>query len=132
MRYPAILLLCIAAFSWILAQDGTNNAAQQMNMAKCISHAKQIAQACKLYASGHNGNYPKKLEDLLPFYITDSEIFADPLSAKKEAMGYEYFGAGATDSNDPAKVLLRSKNPRPDGQRVYAFCDGSAVFRADK
>jgi hypothetical protein len=96
----------------------------------CLSNEKQIALACKLYASDHGGSYPVKLEELIPTYLQDASIFISPLSAKKEAIGYDYYSG--LDSDPPDKILLRSKDTTPDGKRVIVHSDCSGVIEADK
>ncbi|HWB58679.1 MAG TPA: hypothetical protein VG733_04270 [Chthoniobacteraceae bacterium] len=99
---------------------------------QCLSNAKQIGLACRLYASDNDGKYPPKLEDLIPTYLQDKNLFVSPLSANKEEMGFEYLGAGLTDSDDPTKILLRSKDTTPDGLRVVVFLDSSGKIVPDK
>ncbi len=41
---------------------------------QAVTEAKQIAIACKLYASDHEGRYPAKLEDLVPEYLPDRKV----------------------------------------------------------
>jgi hypothetical protein len=99
---------------------------------KALSNARQIALACHLYASDNDGNFPPKLDDLVPVYLQDRGLFISPLSAKKEAMGYDYFGFGGTDSGNPKHLLLRSRDTTPDGLRVIVYFDCSGELKEDK
>ena len=105
--------------------------AEQKNL-KCLSNAKQICLACRLCCNDYDGKFPNKLEDLLPNYLTNADIFVSPLSKSKEPIGYEYFGAGLTDSADPSTVVLRSKDTTPDGRRIIVHLDDSGSIQADK
>lgn len=90
-----------------------------------MSHAKQIAIGCKLYATEHEDLFPKTLEELVPEFLPDRSVFVCPLSPT-EAMGYEYFGGKDTDP--PENVLLVSKAADRRGRRVVIHVDASGVI----
>lgn len=90
----------------------------------CLNNARQIAIACRLFASDHSGSFPEHVRRLMPDYLSDAGIFACPFSAHREPIGYEYFGG--KDSDPPKKLLLRANYASPDGRRVEAFVDGTA------
>ncbi len=86
-----------------------------------LSQAKQIAVACRSYASDHRGAFPPQLEDLVPAYLPDRTLFASPLSPG-EAMAYYYFGG--TDQAPPDTVLLMSKYKNRRGRRIVMHVNG--------
>ncbi len=98
---------------------------------KCLSQAKQIALACKLFAGDHDGNFPNTLNELAPSYIDPyllEALLVCPLSPEREAVGYDYFGGRDTDP--PEKPLFRAKHTTPGGRRVmvYTDCSGKAAL----
>ena len=96
---------------------------------KCMSQAKQIAIACKLYAMDHKGNYPASLDELVPDYLTDRNLFVCPMTQDKTAMGYEYFGGKDSDPAD--KILLESKATTRSHKRVIITSDGSGSLKRE-
>ena len=92
---------------------------------KSLSNAKQIALGCKIYATEHNGAFPKTVEELVPEFLPNPSIFVCPLSPA-EPMGYEYFGGKETDP--PENVLLVSKAADRRGRRVVIHVDASGAF----
>lgn len=75
------------------------------NAAASLSHAKQIALACKLYAVDYKGKFPETLWDLLPDYLPDIAVFRSPLAPTENPLDYEYYGG----TDDPAKILVRDR-----------------------
>ncbi len=96
---------------------------------KALSNAKQIAVACRQYATDHNGAFPKTLEELLPDYLQDREIFVCPFSRDADPMGYEYYGGKETDP--PQNVLLVSKALSQGKRRVVMHVDTSGQVVRD-
>ena len=92
---------------------------------KSLSNAKQIAIGCKIYATEHNGAFPKTVEELVPEFLPNPSIFVCPLSPA-EPMGYEYFGGKETDP--PENVLLVSKAADRRGRRVVIHVDASGAI----
>ncbi|HWB60415.1 MAG TPA: hypothetical protein VG733_13045 [Chthoniobacteraceae bacterium] len=141
MRHFLIpLALSLAILVPVYAQDASPAASPAKTMSEadkklateCLSQAKQIALGCRLYAADNHGKFPDKIEQLIPDYITDATLFVSPLSPKKEAMGFEYFGKGGTDSDAPDKILVRSKDLTADGRRIVVYYDCSGKIVADK
>jgi hypothetical protein len=114
------------------APEAMKKATEKMLEEKCLSNAKQIALGIRLYASDNNGNFPPKLDDLFPTYLQDHTLFINPFSAKKEAMGFDYYGFGGNDSDNPHNILLRSRDTTPDGKRIVVYFDSSGEIKADK
>lgn len=118
MRYLA--LIAIAALTTVASADPE----VREDRTKCLSQIKQIHVACQIFATDHNGHYPKMLTELVPDYMPDSKIFVCPLSALKEAMGYDYFGGVTTDA--PTKVIVQAKHSSANGAfRAVAYNDGA-------
>src|SRR5205823_4298386 len=88
-----------------------------------MSHAKQIAMGCKLYALDHKDAFPPSLDELVPEYLPDRAVFTCPLSGPTVPIGYEYFGGKDTDP--PEKVLLVSKAADRRGRHVVVHVDSS-------
>ena len=93
----------------------------------CLSNAKQVGLACKLYSIDHAGRFPDSLQELVPDYLPDRATFASPLAPKGERqaadMDYEYFGKGLRDTDDPAKILLRGRYKDANGKRSVVRVD---------
>src|ERR1700677_1550918 len=121
-----VLMLCLAAFciftpSWMgLRIWGVQK--------QCMHNAGSIALACRLYAGDHGGNYPGKLDDLVPNYIQDLMIVANPLAADRRTLGYDYFGGKDTDS--PDKILIRSQYASR-GKYAVVYTDMSGAWIKD-
>ena len=93
---------------------------------KSLLQAKQIAIACKIYASDHEGAFPARIEELVPEILPDRGIFICPLSGPSEPMGYIYYGGKETDPGE--NVLIVSKAADRRGKRVVVHVDGSGVI----
>ncbi len=76
-----------------------------------MAEAKQVAIACKLYASDHEGRYPARLEELVPEYLPDKKLIG----------GYDCLGG--TDTEAANTLLLRSKSLTKDGRRIVVRSD---------
>jgi type II secretory pathway pseudopilin PulG len=96
---------------------------------KCLSQAKQIALACRLYAMDHKGDFPPTLDELIPDYLPDKQLFDCPIRKDQTPLGYDYFGGKDTD---PAtKILLSSKATTRTHRRIVATSDGSAMIKRE-
>ena len=106
-----------------------NSVAIKGKQTRCLAQAKQVGLACKLYASDHDGKFPPTLDDLMPDYLLDKKLLVCPLNDEKTGNGYEYFGG--TDTDEPDKILLMSKDHSPDHKRVVIHVDNSGELRRD-
>jgi len=86
-----------------------------------LKNAKQIHTSCKLYAIDYSGHFPKDLNELVPDYLPDWRKYVAP-----NVIDYDYFGAGATENDDPNKILLRAHYKSPDGRFVVVQIGGRA------
>ena len=93
---------------------------------KSLSNAKQIAMACKMYALNHDDAFPPTLEELVPEFLPNREVFICPLSGPAEPMGYTYFGGKDTDPDE--NVLLISKSVDRRGKRIVVHVNGSGAI----
>ncbi len=94
--------------------------------AKSLSQARQIAVGCKIYASDHEGVFPKTLEELVPEILPNRDVFICPLSGPAEPMGYIYFGGKETDPDD--NILIVSKSEDRRGKRIVVRVDTSGAI----
>lgn len=119
----ALILYLIGILAGVaLPAFGTAQAAARETM--CVAQARQVALACRMYASDNDGKFPPRLEDLTPTYLSDEKILLCPLKKDGEGSGYEYFGGKDTDPGE--KVLLRSRDRSSRGRRIVARVDQSA------
>jgi hypothetical protein len=89
----------------------------------CLTKAKVIGLACRLFAREHDGRYPDALLELFPRYLTELSDFVCPLSPEQTPDEYEYFGGATTDP--VTKVLFRCKHLTSGGRRAVIYCDCS-------
>jgi hypothetical protein len=92
-----------------------------------LSQAKQIATACKAYASDNDGKFPPTLEALVPKYLPDAKLFVSPFEPEVP-MGYAY-AAGLTDKSPPETVLLEDRYASQKGKRVIVHVDMSGEVK---
>jgi hypothetical protein len=124
LSFVAVLAsLALPVFAAV--QGRAHEKAQEM---KCLSEARQIARACKLYAVDHGG-FPPSLDELVPKYLPDAKIFECPLRKGQAPMGYDYVGGKDTDSD--TKVLLSSKATTRAHQRIVVTSDGAAALKRE-
>ena len=84
-----------------------------------VVHARSVALACSNYASGHEGRFPMKLEDLVPEYLESDDL---ETYTHNEFGGFEYLGGKDTDGSE--KVLFFSKRPNSEGKHIVARVTG--------
>ena len=129
LGYITLAILPIIAVIAILAGMALPVFSQVQLRAKqtqSLSHAKQIAMGCKIYALDHNGAFPATLEELFPEFLQDRSVFICPLSGPSEPMGYLYFGGKETDPAD--KPLIVSKSADRRGKRIVVHIDMSGAI----
>jgi hypothetical protein len=94
---------------------------------RALAQAKQIGTACRIYAVDFKGNYPAKLEDLVPDYLPDPTILQCRYPDPKNPTPFVYFGGKDTDPS--SKVLIASPKV-PNKGRIFIFADGSGTVRS--
>jgi hypothetical protein len=97
-----------------------------------LSNAKQVVLSCRIYASDHEGNFPKNLEELVPQYLSERQLLSNPKGKNNDTQGmsFDYFGSGLKDTDPPNRVILRSRELFA-GKRVEAHVDATAVLVRD-
>lgn len=64
---------------------------QSQSMGRCVANLGIVAQGLKRYTADHGGQYPAKLADLYPKYVTDQAQLQCPTSAQVGMVcPYEY------------------------------------------
>jgi len=119
-----VIVFAVAAIVAGQALPFIGEAQMRAKQTKSIMQAKQIGVACRLYATDHAGKFPKTLEELVPKYLPNQQLFICPLSGPGVPMGYQYFGG-----TDRDKILLMSVFQDPTGKRVVVHSDCSAMFQ---
>jgi prepilin-type processing-associated H-X9-DG protein len=142
----AVLLIVLLV---LILLPPLNRAREQNNRVKCASNMRQIGQAIFIYASVNGGQFPDRLDKLLPY--TGSNVFVCPSCDDTPAPGatpqiqasnlyagghlsYAYAGAGMNTMNGPGAlsttpVLYEPLSAHRDGINVL-YADGSVQFIA--
>lgn len=110
----SLVTLCVYSAGW---RSFRIWGAQQQS----LHNATSIGLACRLYASDHGDEYPSKLEDLVPNYVSGLEFLAAP-GSQGGTFGYDYFGG--RDDDPPGKILLQAHTPF-HGKRAVCYSDTS-------
>ncbi len=116
--YAGLVLALLLALAVPVVRQVTIRAKET----RSLSNARQIAIACRVYATDHEGAFPPRLEELVPKYLPDSLKLVCPLSGPEVPNGYDYLGG--KDSDPPKQVLLVSKASGHKGLRIVAHVDG--------
>jgi hypothetical protein len=93
-----------------------------------MSDARQLAMACMMYASEHNGKYPDSLQQAATEQSIDQKVLQRPGTS-----GFDYLAAGKTESSlKPAETtpILVEKQANKQGKRVVAYADGHTAIEA--
>ena len=98
--------------------------------AASLSHARQIAMACKLYADDHGGKFPPSLQGLVPDYLPNVATFVSPF-APSEPIGYVYH-PNANSLADPKTVLLEDQFSIRENYLIEVDSGGNGKFRLSK
>jgi len=97
--------------------------------AECFENMKQVALACLIFAGDHNGEFPKKLEDLIPEQVQSTSIFRCPLATDGGDTTFLYFGGHKANSGEQSYTpLLRSRGLTRDGFAVVVYTDGAGAL----
>lgn len=110
-----------------LAVPAFNSVQRQGNQMKSVSNAKQLVLGMKMYAQDHDGKFPPTLETLFDEQLIDDRRLlnvAGTIHAPED--GWEYRGAGLSDTSPSDTVVLVSRVTFPDKKRVVARLDGTA------
>lgn len=126
MGYFGFCLIGIAILA-SLAVPAYNSVQRQGNQMKLVVNAKQILLATKMYASDHNGSLPPDIETLFTEgLINDRRILDFPGNTNTEGQGWDYRGAGLTDTASGRTLILVTKKAVGGKDFIVARSDGSA------
>lgn len=110
-----------------LAVPAFNSVQRQGNQMKLVSNAKQMLLATKMYAANHNGSLPPDIETLYTEGILEDRRLLDfPGNTNIEGQGWDYRGAGLTDTAAARTIILITKKPVGPKDYIVARSDGSA------
>jgi len=102
-----------------------------------VSNARRMAIAAKLYAVEHQGQFPARLNDLIPDYIRQEDwngLRFSPRTADDKPHAQDdwlYFGALLTERDIPNHLLLAAPQAITDGKkqrRVVSYDDSSTTI----
>ena len=91
--------------------------------AQSRSRTRQIALACQMYATDHEGKFPAGLKELVPQYIPDASVLKSPLAPDQEE-GYRYT-PGLTNTSPAETVLVEDLHVPPGHPRIGSRVDAS-------
>lgn len=120
------LLIVPAAVAAGVALPIVQKARSRAETTSDLSHAKQLAIACQMYAVDNDGKFPPTLETLIPNYLPDRSILVSK-AAPSDPNGFIYT-PGLTTSSPPATILIEGKVAPGSRERVVVHMDGSAVI----
>ncbi len=86
---------------------------------------RQISLACHSYAADNNGKFPKKLKQLHPDYLSESDILKWDDKATGETLPYLYRGSLSSSSPSTEPMML-SPNAIA-GKRVVLYVEGNVA-----
>lgn len=120
------LVLTFVAILASLAVPAFSQVQIKANQMKAVSSAKQIVLGMKQYAADHDGKYPPTLDVLFDEKILeDRGLLEFPPQLNVPGQGWEYLGAGHTDSDEGNLVILRSRKADRTKKKIVAHNDGS-------
>jgi hypothetical protein len=129
MGYVSILLIGVGAILASLSTASIGKMAERGQAVKGINVARQLSVAVKLHAAGKQGMYPATLEELVATGALTQEGLDEARSFKvatwQGVPGFEYRGAGMSDSDPGDKVLFISNAQDAKGKRIVGRNDGS-------
>ncbi|HSJ02816.1 MAG: DUF4190 domain-containing protein [Verrucomicrobium sp.] len=129
MGYLSLVLFAVAMLA-ALAVPTFSRIQERGNATKSISNVRQLITACRIYAADHEGKYPDNLEVLVKEEILEQQsldsLLRCPLS--KEYPGYDYYGAGKKEDEDPNTVIFLSKADLR-GKRIVGLNDSSVSLK---
>lgn len=132
LGYLSFIVTGIALLA-ILALPTFSKVQEKAKIAKSISNVRQLVVSCKIYASENNGKYPKDLDQLFTQGILNNRaVLRCPLLNDNSESGYEYLGAGKSDSDPGNSILFVSKWSDRQGRKIVGHNDGSAGLEAPR
>jgi type II secretory pathway pseudopilin PulG len=127
MGYLMIALIPIIAILAAIAIPAFTQAQTRANEMKAVNNARQIVIGMKQYAVDHEGKYPATLDVLFEEQILmDRKLLEFPPQIDVPGQGWEYLGAGHTDSDPGNLIILTSRKADRTKKKIIARNDGSA------
>ncbi len=124
--YIMIVALPIIAILASLAVPAFSAVQMQGSQMKAVNNAKQIVLGMKQYAADHDGKYPATLDVLFDEKILeDRRLLEFPSHLNVPGQGWEYLGAGHTDSDAGNLIILTSRKADRTKKKIVAHNDGS-------
>jgi hypothetical protein len=132
MGYASVLLVGVSILA-SMSMATIGKMSEKGQIIKGIADARQTALGLRRYAVDKGGKYPPTLEDLVSAGSLERDVL-DKLQSFKPAgwqnePGFEYRGAGMTDSSDGGMILLISKCQDAKGKRVVVTNDTSVELK---
>lgn len=125
MGYAGFCLFGVAILA-SLALPALNSVQLQASQMKIVSNAKQIVIAAKQYAASHDGHLPPDIETLYSEkFMSDRRILEFPGVTNTPGQGWDYRGAGLTDTSEGQKIILLTKKTVGSRDFIVARNDGS-------
>ena len=94
-----------------------------------LSNMKQVALALTLFAGDHDGRFPKKLDELIPDYLSNHKLFFTTAMDGDPPQPIIYY-TGYNTRDNQATIILASPRPFESASerrtRVVAYVDNSA------
>lgn len=132
MGYIMIAALPLIAILASLAVPAFTAVQMQGNQMKAVNNAKQIVLGMKQYAVDNDGKYPGTLDVLFDEQILmDRRLLEFPAQMNVPGQGWEYLGAGHTDTDPGNLVILRSKKADRTKKVIVARNDGSVAVERE-
>lgn len=132
LGYVSILLVGVAVII-SLSSSSIGKMAERGQATKGIHQVRQLCLAARDYAAAKGGNYPATLEELvIAGTITQEELDAAKsfkVSSWQGDAGFDYLGAGATESDPADKVLFISKAEDAKGRRIVGSKDTAVELK---
>jgi Domain of unknown function (DUF4190)/GYF domain 2 len=122
--YFGIVFITVVWLLAAIAVPSFRAAKERAQGAESIRKARNLFDACRVYAGDHDGNFPATLDGLEPDYLSDASNRRDPLAPEFGDDGFNYFGGKATDPME--KVIITSKGKTRRGERVVLRANGDA------
>jgi len=90
-----------------------------------------IGVALHIYSREHNGEFPARLEDLVPRYLDDAVALQSPVKPREEGIGFGYVSGLRYDLSDERIVVYDLKGNQPEGRYVL-LVNGKTEFLTEE
>lgn len=90
---------------------------------RCMSNLRQVGMGLQIYAADHKEEFPARLRDLVPKYVTIERVLRCPVS------GQEYIYFSGLKATDPPGYIIAAEEPGAHGRYVNVLFIGGTVAR---